>query len=145
MDIMTSLWWQQRANRVYISGYTVWKTHLTSLIISAKFRLNLRRCLALLCKGQYKGISLVWLWCGRFHREILCATWILMFQTTLILTLYMINCCLNKPLSEQSWGWWFQTPSRSLWRHCYDFATEMTRVVAILTIRRQGPFISYNQ
>ena len=25
---------------------------------------------------------------------------------------------LNKPLSKQSWGWWFVTPSRSLWRHC---------------------------
>ena len=25
---------------------------------------------------------------------------------------------LNKRLSEQSWGWWFETPSRSLWRHC---------------------------
>ena len=25
---------------------------------------------------------------------------------------------LNKPLSEQSRGWWFETPSRSLWRHC---------------------------
>ena len=24
---------------------------------------------------------------------------------------------LNKPLSKQSWGWWFQTLSRSLWRH----------------------------
>ena len=24
---------------------------------------------------------------------------------------------LNKPLSKQSWGWWFETPSRSLWRH----------------------------
>ena len=27
---------------------------------------------------------------------------------------------LNKPLSKQSWGWWFETPSRSLWRHCND-------------------------
>ena len=26
--------------------------------------------------------------------------------------------CLNKWLSKQSWGWWFETPSRSLWRHC---------------------------
>ena len=26
--------------------------------------------------------------------------------------------CLNKRLSKQSWGWWFKTPSRSLWRHC---------------------------
>ena len=26
---------------------------------------------------------------------------------------------LNKRLSKQSWGWWFETSSRSLWRHCY--------------------------
>ena len=25
---------------------------------------------------------------------------------------------LNKHLSKQSWGWWFETPSRSLWRLC---------------------------
>ena len=25
---------------------------------------------------------------------------------------------LNKRLSKKSWGWWFETPSRSLWRHC---------------------------
>ena len=24
---------------------------------------------------------------------------------------------LNKRLSKQSWGWWFETPSRSLWRY----------------------------
>ena len=27
---------------------------------------------------------------------------------------------VNKRLSKQSWGWWFETPSRSLWRHCND-------------------------
>ena len=27
---------------------------------------------------------------------------------------------LNKRFSKQSWGWWFETPSRSLWRHCND-------------------------
>ena len=26
--------------------------------------------------------------------------------------------CLNKRLSKQSWGWWSEMPSRSLWRHC---------------------------
>ena len=26
--------------------------------------------------------------------------------------------CLNKRLSKQLWGWWFETPSCSLWRHC---------------------------
>ena len=25
---------------------------------------------------------------------------------------------LNKRLIKQSWGWWFETLSRSLWRHC---------------------------
>ena len=25
--------------------------------------------------------------------------------------------CLNKRFSKLSWGWWFETPSRSLWRH----------------------------
>ena len=26
---------------------------------------------------------------------------------------------LNKQLSKQWWGWWSETHSRSLWRHCY--------------------------
>ena len=25
---------------------------------------------------------------------------------------------LNKRLNKQPWGWWFETPSWSLWRHC---------------------------
>ena len=25
---------------------------------------------------------------------------------------------LNKWLSKQAWGWWFETPSCPLWRHC---------------------------
>ena len=27
---------------------------------------------------------------------------------------------LNTRMSKHSWGWWFETPSRSLWRHCND-------------------------
>ena len=27
---------------------------------------------------------------------------------------------LNKRLSKQRWGWWFETPLHSLWRHCND-------------------------
>ena len=26
----------------------------------------------------------------------------------------------NKPLSKQPWGWWFETPSWSLWRQCNE-------------------------
>ena len=30
---------------------------------------------------------------------------------------YFIDLRRNKLLSKQSWGWWFETPSRPLWRH----------------------------
>ena len=30
------------------------------------------------------------------------------------------DLCLNKRLSKQSWGWWFETPSHPLWRHCNE-------------------------
>ena len=29
---------------------------------------------------------------------------------------------LTKRLSKQSWCWWFETPSRSLWSHCNDMS-----------------------
>ena len=30
---------------------------------------------------------------------------------------------LNKRLSKQWWGWWFETPSRPLWPYCNDDST----------------------
>ena len=39
-------------------------------------------------------------------------------------------CALNKRLSKQLWGWLFETPSRSLWRHCIvasSFSRSRTR------------------
>ena len=30
----------------------------------------------------------------------------------------LFDLSMNKRLSKQSWGWWFEEPSRSLWRHC---------------------------
>ena len=33
-----------------------------------------------------------------------------------------LTCALNKRLSKQTWGWWFETQSRSLWRHCYEWS-----------------------
>ena len=35
----------------------------------------------------------------------------------------------NKWLSKQSWGWWFETLSRPLWRHCNVFAICFVAVV----------------
>ena len=36
--------------------------------------------------------------------------------------MFSLICASNKRLSKQSWGWWFETPSRSLWHHCNVFA-----------------------
>ena len=30
------------------------------------------------------------------------------------------DLCLNKQLGKQSWCWWFETPSCSLWCHCNE-------------------------
>ena len=39
---------------------------------------------------------------------------------------------LNKRLSKQSWGWWFETPSCPLWRHC-NVSCYQTGVFAIFS------------
>ena len=31
--------------------------------------------------------------------------------------MFSLICALNIRLRKQSWGWWFEMPSRSLWRH----------------------------
>ena len=33
-------------------------------------------------------------------------------------SLVFFDLRLNKRLSKQTWGWWFETLSRPLWRHC---------------------------
>ena len=32
--------------------------------------------------------------------------------------MFFFHLCLNKRLSKQTWGWWFETPWSSLWYHC---------------------------
>ena len=39
------------------------------------------------------------------------------------------DLCLNKRLSKQSRGWWFETPSGSLWRHCNALAIGCIRYI----------------
>ena len=42
---------------------------------------------------------------------------------------------LNKWLSKQSWGWWFKTPSRPLWRHCNgSIRSSFNDIIFIITI-----------
>ena len=39
----------------------------------------------------------------------------------------------NKRLSKQSWGWWFETPSRPSWRHRNVYFVNFSHVVTILS------------
>ena len=41
---------------------------------------------------------------------------------------FSLICALNKRMSKQSWGWWFEMASCSLWRHCNDKGPVMLQV-----------------
>ena len=41
---------------------------------------------------------------------------------------------LNKQLSKQSWGWWLETPSHSLWCHCNDLDLPLSCCVALCSM-----------
>ena len=45
---------------------------------------------------------------------------------------------LNKPMGKQLLDWWFDTPSRSLWRHCNDWHNGNTLQTSITPIERYG-------
>ena len=51
------------------------------------------------------------------------------------------DLCLNKRLRKQSWGWWFETSSRPLWRHGnerrYHHCNEITVSVHCGLINKQ--------
>ena len=58
---------------------------------------------------------------------------------------------LNKRLSKQSWGWWFETPSWSLWRqcngdnHCSVAVTQACQGPGFLRIFRVNIHVSWNK
>ena len=75
---------------------------------------------------------------------------------------FFFDLHLNKRLGKQSWCWWFETPSRSLWRHCNDqhlpqwkitmtssyfnpgFKTATHFIITILTKKTNITFLVYN-
>ena len=44
----------------------------------------------------------------------------------------------NKRLSKQSWSWWFETPSRSLWRQC-NAESKLKNVIKASVFKRLRP------
>ena len=55
---------------------------------------------------------------------------------------------LNKRLSKQSWGWWFETPSWSLWRQCNayyrkaGFPNLRKRLIGATTCSQQAVYMA---
>ena len=49
--------------------------------------------------------------------------------------MFSLICALYKRLGKQSWGWWFETPSRSLWRHCNDLSIAIYVTQVTLAIK----------
>ena len=48
---------------------------------------------------------------------------------------FFFYLCLNKRFSKQSWGWWFETPSRPLWCHCNN--TVVSKTIGEIWIKTQ--------
>ena len=42
---------------------------------------------------------------------------------------FFFDLHMNKRLSKQSWGWWFETPSRSLCRHCNEYVLNVQYLI----------------
>ena len=40
----------------------------------------------------------------------------------------VFDLCLNKRLSKQPWGWWFERPSCSLWCRCTGLGKKLYRI-----------------
>ena len=54
---------------------------------------------------------------------------------------------LNKRLSKQPWGWWFEMPSCPLWCHCndtHDFLLYNENLPAQYSIEYAPPFVPHN-
>ena len=49
---------------------------------------------------------------------------------------------LNKRLRKQSWGWWFETPSRPLWRHCNEMESIVMSHYNIVTFDKNTKITS---
>ena len=74
---------------------------------------ELAKCQNMMTSSNRKILRVTGLLCGEFtgHRGILHT------KATDAELWCFFDLCMNGRLIEQSWGWWFETPSCSLWRH----------------------------
>ena len=107
---------------IYLSTIKVWKLSLTITNTPPRGQWFKRVQMWWFCSfflhgdvTKWKHFPRYWPFVRRIHRSPVNSTHKGKWRGTLMFSLI---CALNKQLSKQSWGWWFETPSRSLWRHC---------------------------
>ena len=70
---------------------------------------------------------------GHLCREFIGHRWILRTKASdAELWCFIWSAPEYKRLSKQSWGWWFETPSHPLWRHCNGFEIICESLVVFL-------------
>ena len=117
--------WCQHISSYRVSLIVTEVTHETSMVTSSNG--NSFRVTGPLC-GEITG-----------HR------WISLTTASDAELCVFFHLCLNKRLSKQSWGWWFETPSCSLWRHCNDtrnYRATLYRIAAINSVCLMTPYVA---
>ena len=74
-------------------------------------------CLWLSTSSKWKHLPRYWPFVRGTHRWPVNSPHKCHWRGALMLSFYLR---LKKRSSKQSWGWWFETPSRPLWRHCNE-------------------------
>ena len=95
------------ASTVKISLYTVvslYKIHISYFSIHTIYDVI-----------EWKPFSRYWPFVGEIHRSPVNSPHKGQWRGALVFSLMYV---LNKRMSKQSWGWRFEMPLRSLWRHC---------------------------
>ena len=72
---------------------------------------------------KWKHFSRYWPFVRGIHRSPVNSPHKVQWRGALMFVFFDLR--VNKRLSKQSWGWWFETLSRSLWRHCYALSKPM--------------------
>ena len=115
-----------------------WCSHLLSSAVTGRWDNVTNWCHDDVIK--WKLFPRYWPLCGQFtgHR------WIYITKASDAGLWYVFDLCQNKHLTKQSWGWRFETPSRSLWRHCNALWVMNWKSVSITCINSQWPHMMTN-
>ena len=100
----THIWHLQNPNKEMRLGSFYWQRRARpALSMMTSSNGNVFRVTGPLC-GEFTGLRWIPLTMASYA-ELWC----------------FLSYVLNKRLCKQSWGWWFETPSRSFWRPCDEF------------------------